>query len=147
MSTKDYQDRVTSMRWQREMAEAAIAGRGVIVAEFFDEGCSRRQPWDDRPSAAALLASVQSRAREFDAVVVGEYERAFCGDQFQSVVRVLQERGVQVWLPETGGAVDLDSPAHQALMLLLGAQSQREVVRARHRVWAAMRVHVCRAGS
>jgi DNA invertase Pin-like site-specific DNA recombinase len=146
MSTKDFQDRVTSVRWQREMAEAAIGGRGVIVAEFFDEGCSRRLPWGDRPCAAALLAAVQSPARGFDAVVVGEYERAFYGDQFHSVVRVLREHGVQVWLPETGGAVDFDSPAHQALVLLLGAQSQREVVRARHRVLAAMRAQTCVQG-
>jgi len=45
-----------------------------------------------------------------------------------------------VWLPEAGGLVELDSPVHQALMVLLGAQAQREVVRARHRVLAAMRV-------
>jgi hypothetical protein len=36
--------------------------------------------------------------------------------------------------------VELDSPVHEALMVLLGAQAQREVVRARHRVLAAMRV-------
>jgi hypothetical protein len=46
---------------------------------------------------------------------------------------------VQVWLPEAGGPVELDSPVHLALMTLLGAQAQREVVRARHRVMAAMR--------
>lgn len=48
--------------------------------------------------------------------------------------------GVQVWLPEAGGPVELDSPVHQALMVLLGAQAQREVARARQRVVAAMRV-------
>jgi DNA invertase Pin-like site-specific DNA recombinase len=46
--------------------------------------------------------------------------------------------GVQVWLPEAGGPVELDSLVHLALMTLLGAQAQREVVRARHRVMAAM---------
>jgi hypothetical protein len=46
--------------------------------------------------------------------------------------------GVRVWLPEAGGPVELDSPVHQALLVLLGAQAQREVVRARHRVMAAM---------
>jgi Recombinase/Recombinase zinc beta ribbon domain len=43
-------------------------------------------------------------------------------------------------LPEAGGPVELGSPVHEALMVLLGAQAQREVVRARHRVLAAMRV-------
>jgi hypothetical protein len=39
-----------------------------------------------------------------------------------------------------GGPVELDSPVHEALMVLLGAQARREVVCARHRVLAAMRV-------
>lgn len=77
--------------------------------------------------------------RGFDAVVVGEYERAFHGDQFRQVVERLNAVGVEVWLPEAGGLVELDSPVHQALMVLLGAQARREVVRARHRVLAAMR--------
>ncbi|WP_409187102.1 hypothetical protein F9C11_29810 [Amycolatopsis sp. VS8301801F10] len=50
--------------------------------------------------------------------------------------------GVQVWSPEAGGPVELDSPVRQALMTLLGAQAQREVVRARHRVLAAMAAQV-----
>jgi hypothetical protein len=86
------------------------------------------------------LAAAEGPDHEFDAVVVGEYERAFYGDQFRQVVARLNAAGVQVWLPEAGGPVELDSPVHQALMVLLGAQAQREVVRARHRVLAAMRV-------
>ena len=37
---------MTSRAWQREMAEMAIADRGMIVAEFFDVGCSRQVPWE-----------------------------------------------------------------------------------------------------
>jgi DNA invertase Pin-like site-specific DNA recombinase len=117
-----------------------VGGFGTIVVEFFDEGCSRRWSWSNRPAASALLAAAEDPGREFDAVVVGEYERAFYGDQFRQVVARLSAAGVQVWLPEAGGPVELGSPVHQALMLLLGAQAQREVVRARHRVLAAMRV-------
>jgi hypothetical protein len=42
MSTVDFQDRVSSCRWQRNYADDLVAGRGRIVAEFFDEGVSRR---------------------------------------------------------------------------------------------------------
>jgi len=63
----------------------------VIVVEFFDEGCSRRLPWRDRPAAAALLAAARDPNRTFDAVVVGEYERVFCGGQFRSVLTILLE--------------------------------------------------------
>ena len=44
MSTVEFQDRETSLGWQREVAEETIRGRGMIVAEYFDEGCSRRCP-------------------------------------------------------------------------------------------------------
>ncbi|MEV0082888.1 recombinase family protein [Saccharopolyspora sp. NPDC050642] len=146
MSTKEFQDLETSFSWQFEVAEETIAGRGVIVAEYFDVGCSRRWSWSKRRYAAALLAAAQSPERGFDAVVIGEYERAFYGDQFRTVLAALAEHGVQLWLPEAGGPVDLGDPAHQALMLLLGSQSRQEVLRTRHRVLAAMRAQVCRQG-
>ena len=142
MSTEDYQDRESSSRWQREAAEETIAGRGVIVAEYFDSGYSRGLSWARRPQATALLCAAAEPDRRFDAVVVGEYERAFYGTQFRSVISTLARHGVQLWLPEAAGPIDLDDPTHQALMLLLGAQSRREVLRARHRTLAAMRAQV-----
>jgi hypothetical protein len=50
MSTVEFQDRETSLGWQREVAGETIRGRGVIVAEYFDEGCSRRLSWRERPA-------------------------------------------------------------------------------------------------
>jgi hypothetical protein len=55
------------------------------------------------------------------------------------VLSTLEDCGVQLWLPEAHGAVDLRDPTHRALLLLLGAQSKREVLRARSRALAAMR--------
>ena len=43
-----------------------------------------------------------------------------------------------MWLPEAGGPVDLDDPTHRALIMLLGHQSEREVLRARMRTGHAM---------
>jgi hypothetical protein len=96
-------------------------------------------------SVRALEATADSN-RPFDAVVVGEYERAFYGSQFESVLAPLRQRSVRFWLPEAGGVVDLDSPVHRALLLMLGAESRREVVRARHRTLAAMRAQTCLQG-
>ena len=42
-------------------------------------------------------------------------------------------------LVELDGPVDVDDPTHVALMMLLGVQSKREVLRARFRVISAMR--------
>jgi hypothetical protein len=72
MSTREHQDRDTSLGWQREVAYHLIAGHGRIVAEYFDEGCSRRLSWSQRPMAAALLAAARDPDRGFDAVVVGD---------------------------------------------------------------------------
>jgi DNA invertase Pin-like site-specific DNA recombinase len=139
MSTSEFQDPATSRAWQRAVSEELVEGFGTVVAEFFDVGKSRRWSWSDRPAAAELLAAAEQADRLFDAVVVGEYERAFYAGQFEQIVTRLAAAGVQVWLPEAGGPVELDSPVHQALMVLLGAQAQREVARARGRVIAAMR--------
>lgn len=148
MSTSEFQDTQTSRAWQRAVSDELIGGVGSVVVEFFDVGRSRRWSWWERPEASALLGAASRSDRVFDAVVIGEYERAFYGDQFREVVSRLNELGVQVWLPEAGGPVELDSPVHQALMVLLGAQAQREVARARQRVLAAMRRRpVSRAGS
>lgn len=50
--------------------------------------------------------------------------------------------GVQVWIPEAGGPVEAGSPMHRMLVTVLGAQSEREVLRARHRTLAATRAQV-----
>jgi hypothetical protein len=138
MSTGEYQDVTSSRAWQLDSARQTIAGRGRIVTEFFDVGCSRRLPWAERPQAAALLTTATSPLRPFDAVVVGEYERAFHGDQLAHIAALLASHGIQLWLPETNGPVDLASPTHQALILLLGHQSNREILRARFRTTLAM---------
>ncbi len=139
MSTREYQDPATSSAWQFDSAASVTAVHGAIVAKYFDVHCSRRMPWAQRPQAAALLAAAASPDRAFDAVVIGEYERAFHGNQLPEIVAALAAHGVQLWMPETSGPVDLDNPTHQALMMLLGHQSSREILRARFRTMMAMR--------
>ena len=145
-STAEFQDPVTSRAWQREMAESVIVGHGVIAGEFFDVGCSRRVPWARRPRAAVLLDQVQEADCGFDAVVVGEFERAFTDRQFHEVAALLAVHGVAAWLPEVGGPVNLADPDHRVLMQVLAAQSQREVVRSRHRTVAAMTAQTVEQG-
>ncbi|MFI0470180.1 recombinase family protein [Saccharopolyspora sp. 5N102] len=84
------------------------------------------------------MAALGDQDRGFDAIVVGEYERAFSDNQFARMLPLFERHNVQVWFTEVGGPVQADNPNHQALMTMLGAQSQREVLRARHRVLAAM---------
>jgi hypothetical protein len=104
-STAEFQDPRTSRAWQREIAAALVAGRGMITVEFFDVGCSRRVAWEQRPQAAALLERACASDRSFEAVVVGEFERAFTDRQFEHVAGLLARRGIEVWLPEAGGPV------------------------------------------
>lgn len=103
-------------------------------------------PWGKRRQAAAVLAAAADPGRGFDAVVVGEFERAFTGGQAIPVIALLNSHGVQVWLPEAQGPVDLTEPDHRALVMMLGHQSQREVLRSRFRTAAAMRAQAREQG-
>ncbi|QYN26408.1 recombinase family protein [Amycolatopsis sp. DSM 110486] len=137
-STLRHQNRVSSHGWQRDMADHLIMGRGQIIADYFDAGTSRRTPWPQRPQAAQLMATITDPNPAVDAIVVGEYERAFTGNQFSTIYAWCTRHRIQLWLPETDGPVDLGKRDHRALLALLATQSQREVLRARHRVLAAM---------
>ncbi|MBB5803354.1 hypothetical protein F4560_003122 [Saccharothrix ecbatanensis] len=53
---------------------------------------------------------------------------------------------MQLWLPEAGGVVRFGSPLHEALLTVLAARSQAEVVRSRHRVTIAMRMQTVEQG-
>jgi site-specific DNA recombinase len=139
VSTAEYQDPESSMGWQRDSALDLIGSVGRIVVEYFDVGCSRRLAWTDRPQAHRLLEALAQSDREFDAIVVGEAERAFCAGQLPAMTSTFVDHDVQVWLPELNGAVDPENPVHQAVVLQLGARARREVVRARFRTTAAMR--------
>ncbi|MEV0625982.1 hypothetical protein [Nonomuraea wenchangensis] len=41
--------------------------------------------------------------RASEAIVVGEYERAFYANQFSLMAPLFEHYGVQLWLPEAGG--------------------------------------------
>jgi DNA invertase Pin-like site-specific DNA recombinase len=146
MSTKDHQDQQTSHLWQHENASELIADHGRIVAEFFDVGCTRRLPWSQRPKARELLAALADPDRSFDAIVIGECERAFYGNQFADLMPIFARHGVQVWLPELCGPYDPGNPVHELAILQLSAQSRREVLRSRFRTTAAMRAQAREQG-
>jgi len=138
VSTEDWQDPVTSRARQREQAEALVRGHGHVVAEFFDEGESRAVAWGRRPQAAALIAALADPGRGWDAIVAGEYERAFYGSQYASMAPLFEHYGVQLWMPETGGRVDFASEHDERAMTMLGLSSKREVTRTSIRVRTAM---------
>src|SRR5947208_13242070 len=109
VSTEDWQDPVTSRARQQEQAAALVAGHGAIVAEFFDVGQTRKLAWACRPQSAALVAQLADPDRGWDAIVTGEYERAFYGSQYAAMAPLFEHYGVQLWMPETGGRVDYQS--------------------------------------
>jgi site-specific DNA recombinase len=96
VSTEDRQDPVTSRARQRDQAAALVAGFGWIVAEFFDVGWSRVVPWARRPQAAALLTALADPDCPFDAIVIGEYERAFYGSQYALMAPLFEHYGIQL---------------------------------------------------
>jgi len=145
VSTEDWQDPATSQARQREQAAALVAGHGMIVAEFFDAEESRTLPWARRPQAAALVATLADPDRGWDAIVTGEYERAFYGTQYASMAPLFAHYGIALWTPEAGGPVGTGED-HEQLMLALGLQSKREITRTRIRVRTAMAVQAREQG-
>ena len=146
VSTEDWQDPESSRARQREQAEALVRGHGQIVAEFFDEGQSRTVAWGRRPQAAALVAQLADPCRGWDAIVVGEYERAFYGSQYAMMAPLFGHYGVQLWMPEAGGRVDFASEHDEHAMTVLGLSSKREVTRTSIRVRTAMAVQTREQG-
>jgi site-specific DNA recombinase len=146
VSTEDWQDPVTSRARQLAQAVMLTAGRGVITAEFFDTGHSRTLPWARRPQAAALVAQLADPDRGWDAIVIGEYERAFYGNQYALMAPLFEHYGISLWMPEVGGRVDWHAEDHEETMLALGLSPKREIVRTRVRVRAAMATQTLEQG-
>jgi len=138
-STEDNQDPEASYNWQKSRSRALIEpASGIIVADYFDVGQSRSLPWKRRPQAAQLLADLADPHRGFDAVVIGEPQRAFYGNQYSLVMPVFTHYGVELWVPEVGGPIDPDSEAHDLIMSVFGGMSKGERNRIKLRVRAAM---------
>ena len=146
VSTEDRQAPEDSIAWQRSVAATLIqASGGRIVVEYLDVGVSRSLPWSRRPEAARLLSDCSRRDRGFDAVVIGEPQRAFSGAQFALTFPLFVHHGVELWVPEVGGRVDPDSEAHDLVMSLFGGLSKAERARIQRRVRNAMQT-MARAG-
>ena len=139
VSTEDQQDPASSRNWQLARSRQIIEQvGGEIVTEFFDIGQSRSLPWKRRPEAARLLETFADPRRGFDAVVIGEPQRAFYGSQFGLTFPVFVHYGIELWVPEVGGRVDPGSDAHELVMSLYGGMSKGERNRIKTRVRSAM---------
>ena len=135
---------MTSRARQREQAGALVRGHGIIVADLFDVGESWSVAW--ARARRALVASLADPDRGWDAIVVGECERAFYGAQYALMAPLFEHYGVQLWLPEAGGAVDYRSEHDEQAMTVLGLSSKREVTRTSIRVRTAMAVQTREQG-
>jgi site-specific DNA recombinase len=94
--------------------------------------------WALRPQAAALIAALPSPDRGWDAIVIGEYERAFYSSQYSLMAPLFEHYGVQLWMPETGGQAGYSSEHDEQAMTVLGLSSKREITRTSIRVRTAM---------
>jgi site-specific DNA recombinase len=137
VSTEDNQDPDSSRAWQLSRARTLTEQHGPIAEVFFDIGQPRSIPWKRRPEASRLLSSIKNKP-DFDAIVIGEPQRAFYGNQYGLTYPVLVHYGIQLWVPEVGGALDPESEAHDLIMSLFGGMSKGERTRIRIRVRTAM---------
>jgi site-specific DNA recombinase len=71
--------------------------------------------WGRRPQAAALVAQLADPGRDWDAIVVGEYERAFYGSQYAAIAPLFEHYRVQLWMPD---------PVYRRLLATIPAEVQ-----------------------
>jgi hypothetical protein len=91
------------------------------------------------PVNSSLIAGqLADPDRGWDAIVIGEYERAFYGNQYASMAPPFEHYGIGLQMPEAGGRVDWHAEDHEQTMLALGLSSEREITRTRIRVRTAM---------
>src|SRR6185437_6411002 len=110
----------------------------VRGTEFFDIDKSRSIPPQRRPEASRLLAALADSGRGFEAVVAGEPQRAFYGNQFGNTFPLFAHYRVPLWVPEVVGPVDPDNEAHDPIMSVFGGVSKGERNRIKIRVRTAM---------
>ena len=111
---------------------------GKIVTEFFDIDKSRSIPPQRRPQASALLAALADPDRGFNAVVVGEPQRAFYSNQFVNTFPLFEHYRVPMWVSEVGGPIDPEKEAYDLIMSVFGGASKGERNRIKIRVRAPM---------
>ncbi len=144
-STDDLQDPADSLRWQTDTAARLVAPHGEIVATYHDIDKSRSLPWERRPEASRILRDLKNPNRGWDALVIAEPQRAFSGTQFEGILFQFAHYGVGLWVPELGGAVDINNDGHYMALSNYGTMSRAERNRTRLRVANAVRAHA-RAG-
>jgi hypothetical protein len=81
-----------------------------------------------------VVAQLADPDRGWDAIVIGEYERAFYANQYASMAPLFEHYGIGLWMPDVGGRVDWHAEDHEQTMLALGLSSKREITRTR--IWA-----------
>ncbi|MGH9214168.1 MAG: recombinase family protein [Acidimicrobiales bacterium] len=136
VSTEDNQEPEASRARQVAKARAILPPGAQIVAEYFDIGDSRSVPWARRPQTGRLLTELRAGTHRWNAIVVGEFARAFGAPiQYSTTYPLLQHFGIELWLPEIGGGVDYSSATTEMLLGMLGGTSkqERDLIRTRVR--------------
>jgi hypothetical protein len=104
----------------QQLADATgrIARRGgQIVADYFDVYPDGRRPWRHRRQAHQLLHAIEDPQRGFDAIVIGDTGSALTPAEYDDLLALCGEYGVQLWLPEVDEPVDPDNEEHQEIIM------------------------------
>jgi site-specific DNA recombinase len=147
VSTEEMQEPEASRARQLAKARTILPPGAQIVADYFDIGDTRALPWPRRPETGRLLRELRSGTNAWNAIVVGEFTRAFGAPiQYSTTFPLLQHFGIELWLPEIGGRVDFSSATTEMLLGMLGGTSKQERDLIRVRVRDGMTVLAERGG-
>ena len=105
VSTEDQQDPESSKQWQSPRSLGLIEPPAARSSRSSStSGRAGRCRGSAGPRPRGCSAAIARPDRGFDAVVIGEPQRAFYGNQFGLTFPVFAHYGVELWVPEVGGA-------------------------------------------
>jgi site-specific DNA recombinase len=121
--------------WAEASGRVRSRGQARDGLRFVFYGRVSTEDWQDPVTSRARQREQADPDRGWDAVVVGEYERAFYGSQYALMAPLFEHYGVQLWMPEAGAG---STSPPSTTSTVLGLSSKREVTRTSIRVRTAM---------
>ena len=86
------------------MAQQQADALALVAETALDQGMDPGTPGERYQVVVHVDApALADPDRGLDAIVIGEYERAFYASQYASMAPLFEHYGIQLWMPEVGG--------------------------------------------
>lgn len=119
ITTDPQQARTIHDRKSRTPPPASPPSADASFATFLDTYPDRHRTRRHRRHAARLLTALADPRRGFDAIIISDTRTALSPYQYDLVLSLCTQHGVQLWLPEIDGPVAPNNTEHERIMMEL----------------------------